>query len=78
MSIFDMKLFRFLGFNRKPKAPWKKYYSDEAMENEIPDMNMYTYLMDVSKTYDDLTAYSYYGKESTYRKFKEDILEKVT
>ena len=73
MSIFDMKLFRFLGFNRKPKAPWKKYYSDEAMENEIPDMNMYTYLMDVSKTYDDLTAYSYYGKESTYRKFKEDI-----
>ena len=73
MSIFDMKLFRFLGFNKQPKAPWKKYYSDEAMENEIPDMNMYTYLMDVSKTYDDLTAITYYGKKMTYAELKESI-----
>ena len=26
MSIIDMKFFRFLGFKKKPNAPWSKYY----------------------------------------------------
>ena len=73
MGLFDMKLFRFLGFNKKPKAPWKKYYSDEAMECELPDITMYDYFIKQSETYDSLTAYSYFGKTSTYEEFKEDI-----
>ena len=73
MGILDMKLFRFLGFNRKPKAPWKKYYSREAMECEIPDMTMYKYFKKCTSTYHDLIAYTYFGKKSTYDKFRDDI-----
>ena len=73
MSIFDMKLFRFLGFKRTPKAPWKKYYSDEAMECEIPDLTMYKYYKKCSKNYSDLTAISYFGKDITYSDFNSDI-----
>ena len=26
INIYDMKFFQFLGFHKKPKAPWAKYY----------------------------------------------------
>ena len=73
MGLFDMKLFRFLGFNKNPKAPWSKYYSKEAMECEIPDMTMYKYFANCTKDYNDLIAITYFGKKYTYNKFRSDI-----
>ena len=43
MGIFDMKFFRFLGFKKKPNAPWSKYYKKREMNLHIPDMSLYGY-----------------------------------
>ena len=41
MSILDMKFFRFLGFKKKPNAPWSKYYQKKDMNLYIPDISLY-------------------------------------
>ena len=33
MSILDMKFFSFIGFKKKPKSPWQKFYKKK--ENNI-------------------------------------------
>ena len=66
MSIFNMKLFRFLGFTKKPKAPWSKYYTKEDMKLELDDVSLYRYFKEQALNHLNHTAYSYYGTKATY------------
>lgn len=75
MSIFDMKFFRFLGFKKKPKAPWKKYYSKEDMDLEIPDISLYQHFKNNLKRYPNAIALSYFGVNITYKEFDDKIIE---
>lgn len=75
MSIFDMKLFRFLGFKKKPNAPWKKYYSKEEMDLDIPDISLYQHFKNNMKKYPNNVAFSYYGVEFTYLELNKKISE---
>ncbi len=73
MSIFDMDFFRFLGFKKKPNAPWKKYYNKGDMDIKIPDTSLYQYFKDNTQNYKDNIAFSYYGVDFTYEKFSKEI-----
>ena len=73
MSLLDMKLFRFLGFKKKPKAPWSKYY--QHMNINIPDVSLYEHFIENTKKHPDLIALNYYGKKFTYDEFNKKIDE---
>ena len=73
MGIFDMKFFRFLGFKKKPNAPWSKYYKKKEMNLNIPDMSLYQYYKKHSTENLELNAFDYFGKKITNR----EVLEKI-
>lgn len=53
--------------------PWLKYYSEEAINVQLPDCTIYEYLWDNNKDHLDDVAISYLGKKITYRKLFENI-----
>lgn len=73
MSILDMKFFRFLGFKKKPNAPWSKYYQKKDMNLYIPDISLYDNFKRNMKKYDNNNAFDYFGAKTTYK----ELLEKV-
>ena len=73
MSIFDMKFFRFLGFKKKPNAPWKKYYGKDDMDLKIPDMSLYQYFRENMVKFSKNVAFSYYGVDFTYSQLVKKI-----
>ena len=73
MGILDMKFFKFLGFKKKPKAPWKKYYSKKEMEINPPNVSIYELNRMRSEKWHDKTAISYFGTKYTYDEFNEQI-----
>ena len=73
MSFLNSNFFRFLGFKKKPKAPWKKYYPDKAMDISIPDISLYQCFHNNLKKYKEKNAIDYYGTKITY----EDLDNKV-
>lgn len=75
MALFDMRYLRYLGLKRKPKAPWKKYYSKKNMRLHAPKMNIYNFFLNrVEKgKYQDKVAINYFGKTRTYREFINQI-----
>lgn len=73
MSIFNMKFFRFLGFKKKPNAPWSKYYSKEDLDLEIPNTSLYEYFIENTKQNNSLNAIDYYGTKITYKELKKRI-----
>lgn len=75
MSIFDMKFFRFLGFKKKPSAPWKKFYGTDDMDIKIPDMSLYQYFRNNMEEYPNNIAFSYYGVDVTYASLVKKINE---
>ena len=75
MSILDMKFFRFLGFKKKPNAPWSKYYSKEDLDLKIPDVSLYEYFKKQSEEYPELYAFDYFGKKITYNQLIKKIDE---
>lgn len=75
MSILDMDFFRFLGFKKKPKAPWSKYYGKKDMDLKIPDTSLYKYFKDNMKKYPNLKALDYYGHKFTYQNLSDKIDE---
>ena len=34
-------------FKRTPKAPWKKFYTKDEREVEVPDISLYKYIKEV-------------------------------
>ena len=73
MSIFDMKFFNFLGFKKRPNAPWKKYYPEGSMDIKIKDTSLYEYFKEQMSSHENLKAIYYYGSEITYKQLDEKI-----
>lgn len=53
--------------------PWLKYYSEEAIQAEIPHMTLYQYAYENNKDCPDNTAFRYYGTKITYGQFFERV-----
>ncbi len=68
-----MKFFRFLGFKKKPKAPWSKYYHKKDMDLFVPDISLYDNFLNSMKKYPNNNAIDYFGTKITYR----DLVSKV-
>ena len=66
-------LFDFFKIKKKIPSPWKKYYTDEEMNIEIPDISMYEQINRTSKLYNNKIAYIYLGKKVKYNKFIKKI-----
>lgn len=75
MALFDMRYLRYLGLKRKPKAPWKKYYSKKDMRLHAPKGSIYNFFLKrVEKgKYQDNIAINYFGKTRTYKEFISQI-----
>ena len=54
-----MKFFRFLGFKKKPNAPWSKYYKKGDMNLYIPDISLYDNFKRNMKKYPNNNAFDY-------------------
>ena len=68
MGILDMKFFSLIGFKKKPKARWAKYYSKKEMNLDIPNISIYQYLKNKSleNNYNDNVALEYFGTKITF------------
>lgn len=75
MKNFKMEFFRFIGFEKKPKAPWKKYYSEEEMNLNIPDISLYNYFEKNAIKYGKNEAIDYYGTTITFKELLDRIDE---
>lgn len=53
--------------------PWLKYYSEEAINAEIPSLTMYEYVYEINKDYLDDVAMVYQNKKITYRHVFDQI-----
>ena len=53
--------------------PWLKYYSDEAINVEIPHMTAYDYICLCNKNRLNETAINYFGRLITY----EELFHKI-
>lgn len=75
MGILDMKFFSFIGFKKKPKASWSKYYDKKDMNFDIPNISIYEYIKNKSlnNNYKDKTAIDYFGTKMTYTEFYREI-----
>lgn len=53
--------------------PWLKYYSEEAIRQQIPQLSLYEYLWMCNKNHLDDIALLYYDKKMSYRKLFLEI-----
>ena len=53
--------------------PWKKYYTEEDLNVQVPDMSLYEYINTTNKDHLSLTALTYLGKRFTYQELFENI-----
>ncbi len=53
--------------------PWLKYYTDEAINAELPHCTVYEYLWENNKEHLDDIAIEYFGRKISYRKLFENI-----
>ena len=68
-----MNLPRFTGFNKKPKAPWSKYYNEEDMELNIPNSSIYNYFENKVIKYKDKICIDYYERKVKYTELLDRI-----
>lgn len=75
MGILDMKFFSLIGFKKKPKALWKKYYDKKQMNFDVPNISIYEYIKNKSlnNNYKDHIAIEYFGTKMTYQEFYRRI-----
>ncbi len=53
--------------------PWMKYYSDEVINDELPECTIYEYLYELNKDYKSSIALNYFGKKMTYGQLFDEI-----
>lgn len=60
---------------KKPSEtkPWLKYYSEEALKDEMPKCTAYQYIRKVNEKYPDQIALNYYGNKISYRELFDRI-----
>ncbi len=75
MGILDMKFFSLIGFKKKPKARWKKFYDKKQMNFDVPNISIYEYLKRASLNnyYKNNIAIDYFGTKITYQEFFSKI-----
>lgn len=75
MGILNMNFFSFIGFKKKPKALWKKYYDKKDMNFDVPNISIYQYIKNksLSNNYKDNIAIDYFGTKITYSDFYKRI-----
>ena len=75
MSILDMNFFSLIGFKKKPKARWAKYYSKKEMNIDVPNISIYQQLKNRSleNNYKDNVALEYFGTKITFSEFFKNI-----
>ena len=75
MAILNNSFFRLIGFKKRPKAPWKKYYGAKNMIFEVPNISIYEYLYRKHYAFRDNIALDYYGLKLSYSDFFKKIDE---
>ena len=60
-------------FKRTPKAPWKKFYTKEEREIEVPDISIYKYIKEIALNNPHSIAIDYFGTKITYKDFINKI-----
>ena len=73
MAILNNDFFSLIGFKKRPKAPWGKYYSKKDMLYEIPNISLYDYIYSKHFKFMDNIAMEYYGNKVTYNELYEQI-----
>ncbi|WP_204792011.1 AMP-binding protein [Oscillibacter sp. CU971] len=53
--------------------PWLKYYSEEAINAQLPTCTIYDYLYENNKDYRGRTALNYFGRKISYGELFENI-----
>ena len=53
--------------------PWLKYYSEEAINGELPECSIYEYMYENNKDYPKDIAINYYGRKISYAELFENI-----
>ena len=69
----DMKLFTFLGFKKKPDAPWKKYINKDDMKIDTPNITIYDFIYEKSSNLGNKTAIKYFENNISYNEFFKNI-----
>ena len=62
-------LFDFFRAKKKVPTPWRKYYTNEEMNYEIPNISIYEQVRQTSLKYPNYKAIEYLGKGITYKEF---------
>ena len=60
---------------KENEYPWYKYYKDMKRNIDYPDVSLYEMVRRCSIKYPGLTAYSFYGKDVTYKNYVKKIDE---
>lgn len=53
--------------------PWLKYYTEEAINAELPECSLYEYMYRNNKEHLGDNAINYFGRKITYGEFFKDI-----
>ncbi|MBE5806566.1 MAG: acyl--CoA ligase [Clostridiales bacterium] len=61
-----MSFLNFDGFKKKPNAPWSKFYNEEDMNLNIPDVSVYKYFEDKVINFGNTYCLDYYGRKVKY------------
>jgi len=74
MGILDtMTFFRYLGFKKRPNAPWKKYLAKDDMKIDTPNISIYEFIKQKSYGLNDKCAISYFNNRISYKDFFKNI-----
>ena len=73
MALLNNDFFRLIGFKKRPKSPWDKYYGKKNMFYTIPNCSVYDYIYKKHFKYKDNIAMEYYGTKITYNEFFRQI-----
>lgn len=71
--IFDFLKPIFKAKKKKLSTPWAKYYKDDELDIEIPDISMYEQLKQSCEQYSNYIAYEYMGKKVKYKRYIRQI-----
>lgn len=53
--------------------PWLKFYSEEALKDEMPKCTAYQYIKRANENFPDQIALNYYGKKISFRELFDRI-----
>lgn len=53
--------------------PWLKYYSEEAIEAQLPEGSLYDYMCQCNKNRQDKVALNYFGRKITHKELRNKI-----